>query len=107
MSHTPSNPTQHNTTQHHTKETETQNSEYAYDCKDFAIFYDLLVASLPPEFEAGEDVRYFASVVRKCAHDTSMSSVRVLDMCGGTARVTLVCDWEGCVCGWLCVYMDG
>lgn len=65
--------------------------DYAYNQASFVEFYDLMVASLPPEFEVGLDVEVYAKELGRFANsvavDLATGSGRVLE---GIRRV------EGC-----------
>lgn len=57
--------------------------EYAYSQDSFVEFYDMMVASLPPEFEVGADVMLYQQVLSKflnaVAVDIATGSGRVLE----------------------------
>lgn len=68
----------------------------SYKTAGFAEFYDLMVESLPPEFEAGRDVRdvYWPLLTELAtgAHNlegASPGTTTVLDLCCGSGRVAL------------------
>lgn len=57
---------------------------YSLDC--FPDFYDAMVATLPPEYEPGEDVALYYSLL-EVALRANGGRARVLDLCTGTGRV--------------------
>jgi SAM-dependent methyltransferase len=54
---------------------------YAYNQNAFAEFYDLMVASLPPEYEVGKDLELYAMLARQRPGGVA------IDLCTGTGRV--------------------